>query len=292
MKNIFLVGLILLSLGTAFAESPITASGLVKDGITNQALPDAIVYLMIQSYTPADRQKIEYSARTTTDAEGKYQFELAVDLATSNPTRFLKLLVGTKGYIGTIDTDRFSSSTVPKVLQHNFALLAEGKEATVKGTVRDVVTRIPLSNIPVEVNLSESDYQAGNYIQKNKEIRKLLTDLNGIYETHIPAGYVDRIKAISRWWVTIQSPDYEIAAIDPGATGRCCSRDTTQPEPDQETNIAFNVTDYYLVSKTATGKLEGILVDSNTKPVSRTKIRIEIATGGGSAMSSAEGGFG
>lgn len=296
MKNIYLSYILGLMLtfswcGMVIADTQFTVSGTVKDGLTNQALPDAKVYLTIQSYTQADKQKIEYSARTATDTEGKYQFEVGFDSTSSNNPRFLKLLVAAKGYIGTIDIDRLTAQLVAKNIQHNFALLAEGKEATIKGTVRDVVTRAPLSNIPVELSLLESDYQAGTYIQKNKELRKLITDTNGIYETNISSDYVDRIKSTHHWRTNIQFPDYEIAVVDYGATGNCCSRDTTKAETEQETNLAINAIDYYLVSKKTNGKLEGTLLTPNNQPVSQAKIRIEIATGGG-AMSMAEGGFG
>lgn len=285
MRNIlpFYIFVLLLTcvlFGITLGAEQFTVSGIIKDGLSNRILPDAKVYLTIQSYTPSDKQKIEYSARTTTDVEGKYQFAISIDTTALKRSQYMQILVAAKGYIGTIDADRAYTEKGVQEIKHNFALLPEGKEAMVKGTVRDAVTRTPLLNIPVELSLVESDFQAGNYIQKNKETRKLVTDANGVYETQIPSIYVDRIKATSRWWVNIQSPDYEVAATDPGATGRCCSRDTTKPEPEQETNIAMNIADYYLVSKTATGKLEGTLLDANNKPSSQTKLRIEIGTGG------------
>jgi hypothetical protein len=42
----------------------------------------------------------------------------------------------------------------------------------------------------------------------------------------------------------------------------------------------MNVCDYYLVSRTAIGKLEGTLFDTNNKPSTQTKLRIEIVPAG------------
>jgi hypothetical protein len=264
----------------AIADSEITVSGLVKDGISNQPLPDTKVYLTVQSYTPSDKQKIEYSARTTTDAEGQYQFMVALDTSVPKRSQYMQILVAAKGYIGTIAGNPALPRPGILEIKHNFGLLPEGKEATVKGIVRDAVTHLPLSNIPFELSLSKSDNRAGMFMQSKKETRKLVTDANGNYISLIPSEYVDRINATSRWMLNIQSPDYDIAVTDVGATDQCCSRDTTEPEPDRETNIAMNVTDYYLVSKTAAGKLEGTLLDVDNKPSAQTKLRIEIAPTG------------
>jgi hypothetical protein len=189
--------------GIAFANSEFSVSGIVKDGISHQPLLDAKVYFSIQSYSTRDKQQVEYSGRTTTDPEGKYQFAVSIDTTKLKRNQYLRILVTAKRYVSTIN----SGPAIPKIgvreIKHNFGLLPEGKEATVKGTVYDAATLKPLPNILVDLSLLDSDFQAGNYIMKNKEIRKLVTDANGNYESQISSAYVDRINATSRWRVNI-----------------------------------------------------------------------------------------
>ncbi|MFB3896841.1 MAG: hypothetical protein ACE14V_11135, partial [bacterium] len=269
-----------LIVGIAGAVSELTVSGMVKDGISNQLIPDAKVYFSIQSYSTKDKQQVEYSGRTTADPEGKYQFAVSIDTTKFKRNRYLRILVTAKGYISAI----YNGPAMPKIgtreIKYNFGLLPEGKEATVKGSVYDAATLKPLPNIKVDLSLLDSDFQAETYIKKDNEIRQLVTNTKGIYETQIPSKYVDQINFTSRWWIYIQNSNYDIVAVDHSATGKFLSRDTTQPEPNPEMNIAMNITDYYLVNKTAAGKLAGTLLDPNNIPSMKTNVRIEILPAG------------
>lgn len=277
--------------GFAGAESEFTVSGTVNDGISNQPIPEAKVYLSVQSSNiPFGKQNVEYATQTTTDAEGKYLFSIPIDTTMSKQNQTIRMLVAAKGYIGTIDYDiglvktNISNLTLTKTNvfypNHNFWLLPEGKEATIKGTIRDAATLTPLSNIPIELSLFKSDRRTGIYILRDKEVRNLVTDIQGKYSAYIPGDYADRINSNNRWQLNIKSLDYNIAAVDPNGTGKYLSRDTTGTDSDQDINIAMVVTDYYLISKTATGKLEGTLLDTNNKPSAKTNLRIEILPAG------------
>ena len=278
--------------GISISFAQYSISGKVFDGFSNQPIPSAKLYLTVYEYPSSGKQKTIFSERTTADEQGNYRFDLALDITGTNINRNMKLLASAKNYLGTMESERVNVLSIPSEKIFNFGLLPDGKDATVKGTIYDAVSHAPLSNIPVEINAVESEYQAGTYLQKNKETRKLTTNTDGIYETQIPAKYIDRINYTSRWWSNVQSPDYEIATMDVGATDKCCSRETTAVELEKTTNVAVNVINYYLISKKAKGKLEGLLLDKNNKPFAQTKVRVEVATGRGGSSSSTDSGFG